>query len=43
MIRAAHQGILFNAPNNVISENPDLPTASTYEVLKAKIEKVGEQ
>lgn len=43
MIRAAHQGILFKAPNNVISENPDLPTASTYEVLKAKIEKVGEQ
>ena len=43
MIRAAHQGILFNAPNNVISENPDLPTASTYEVLKAKIEKAGEQ
>jgi phosphoserine/homoserine phosphotransferase len=43
MIRAAHQGILFKAPNNVISENPDLSTASTYEVLKAKIEKVGEQ
>ena len=43
MIRAAHQGILFKAPNNVISENPDLPTASTYEVLKATIEKVGEQ
>jgi phosphoserine/homoserine phosphotransferase len=43
MIRAAHQGILFKAPNNVISENPDLSTASTYEVLKAKIEKAGEQ
>jgi phosphoserine / homoserine phosphotransferase len=43
MIRAAHQGILFKAPNNVISENPDLPTASTYEVLKVKIKKAGEQ
>ncbi len=43
MIRAAHQGILFKAPNNVISENPDLPTASTYEVLKATIENAGQQ
>ena len=43
MIRAAHQGILFKAPNNVISENPDLPTASTYEVLKATIVNAGQQ
>ena len=43
MIRAAHEGILFKAPENVISENPDLPTASSYEELRVRIEKTVEQ
>jgi len=38
MIRAAHKGILFRAPDNVVAENPDLPVAHTYEELKARIE-----
>lgn len=38
MIRTAHQGILFRAPENVISENPDLPVANTYEELRCRIE-----
>ena len=38
MLRAAHSGILFRAPDNVISENPDLPTAFTYSNLLSEIE-----
>ena len=38
MIRAAHTGILFRAPDNVIAENPDLPVAHAYEELQARIE-----
>ncbi len=39
MLRAAHSGILFQAPDNVIEENPDLPTAFTYDALLEEIEK----
>ena len=39
MLRAADQGILFKAPDNVISENSDLPTAFTYDALLSEIEK----
>ena len=42
MIRAANAGILFKAPDNVIQENPDLPTASTYVELMVEIEKASE-
>ena len=42
MIRAANAGILFKSPDNVIQENPDLPTAFTYEELMAEIEKATE-
>lgn len=42
MLRAAHCGILFKAPENVIKENPDLPTAFTYDALLSEIEKVKE-
>ena len=42
MIRAAHRGILFKAPDNVLAENPDLPTASNFDELKTRIEKDGE-
>jgi phosphoserine/homoserine phosphotransferase len=42
MLRAAHCGILFKAPENVIEENPDLPTAITYDALLSEIEKVKE-
>ena len=43
MLRAAHEGILFKAPNNVITKNPDLPTASTYTELESQIESAREQ
>tara|TARA_Y100000588_G_C14158382_1_gene883713 strand:- start:89 stop:694 length:606 start_codon:yes stop_codon:yes gene_type:complete len=41
MIRAAHNGILFNAPSQVIAENPDLPTAFSYDELETRIEEIG--
>ena len=40
MIRAAHKGILFKAPNQIITENPDLPTAFNYDELETGIEAV---
>ena len=42
MIRAANAGILFRAPENVIRENPDLPTASAYDELMVEIGKASE-
>jgi phosphoserine / homoserine phosphotransferase len=37
MLRAAETGILFNAPQNIIDENSDLPTVSSYEKLRELI------
>jgi hypothetical protein len=38
MIRAANAGALFHAPQNVIDENPDLPSFVDYESLAAWID-----
>ena len=37
MLRAANAGALFNAPENVIVENPDLPSFTDYDDLRAWI------
>lgn len=37
MLGAAHQGILFRAPENVIREFPDFPVTSEYEQLSDTI------
>jgi phosphoserine / homoserine phosphotransferase len=37
MLRAAETGILFNAPQNIIDENSDLPSISSYEKLRELI------
>lgn len=34
MLRKADTGILFNPPQNVIDEHPDLPVAESYDSLK---------
>jgi phosphoserine/homoserine phosphotransferase len=34
MLRKADTGILFNPPQNVIDEHPDLPVAGSYDSLK---------
>jgi phosphoserine/homoserine phosphotransferase len=34
MLRKADTGILFNPPQNVIDEHPDLPVAGSYDALK---------
>lgn len=38
MIRAANAGALVHAPDNVITENPDLPAFSDYDALRAWID-----
>jgi len=42
MLRASNAGILFRAPDNVIEENPDLPTAFNFDALITEIEKAKE-
>jgi phosphoserine/homoserine phosphotransferase len=37
MIQSADHGILFNPPDNVRAEHPDLPVTSTYEELKSAL------
>ncbi|MBQ0713857.1 bifunctional phosphoserine phosphatase/homoserine phosphotransferase ThrH [Paraperlucidibaca wandonensis] len=39
MLGEAEQGILFDAPENVIREFPQFPVTTTYEELKAEIRK----
>ncbi|GAB6053347.1 bifunctional phosphoserine phosphatase/homoserine phosphotransferase ThrH [Magnetospira thiophila] len=39
MLGAAHQGILFHAPDNVIAEFPQFPAVHTYDDLRATIDK----
>jgi len=34
MLKAAHQGILFRPPRNVIEEYPQFPVAASYDDLK---------
>ena len=38
MIRAANAGALFHAPQNVIDENPDLPSFTDYDGLREWID-----
>ncbi len=38
MLRAANAGALFHAPDNVIAENPDLPSFTDYDELRAWID-----
>ncbi len=38
MLRAANAGALFKAPDNVIAENPDLPSFTDYDDLRAWID-----
>ena len=38
MIRAANAGALFHAPQNVIDENPDLPSFADYDGLREWID-----
>jgi len=40
MIQAADHGILFCPPENVIEEFPELPVTTTYEALRAIIERI---
>jgi phosphoserine / homoserine phosphotransferase len=40
MLTEADAGILFNPPENVKEEYPDLPATYTYEEIKEKIERV---
>ena len=40
MLKAADTGILFDPPENVISDHPDLPVCSTYDRLREKIARV---
>jgi len=42
MLQASNAGILFRAPDNVIEENPDLPTAFNFDALITEIEKAKE-
>ena len=39
MLGAAHAGILFSPPDNVIAEFPQYPVTRTYAELRAEIEK----
>jgi phosphoserine/homoserine phosphotransferase len=39
MLGAAHAGILFHPPQNVIDEFPQYPVAMNYAELRAEIDK----
>ncbi len=39
MLGAAHAGILFRPPDNVIAEFPQYPVTTTYDELRAEIER----
>jgi phosphoserine/homoserine phosphotransferase len=40
MLRKAELGILFNPPQNVIDENPDLMVLNSFDALREVIEKL---
>ena len=39
MLTAAHEGILFRPPQNVVTEFPQFPVTQTYAELKTRLEK----
>jgi phosphoserine/homoserine phosphotransferase len=40
MLTAAHEGILFRPPENVVAEFPQFPVTQTYDELKSHLEKI---
>ncbi|MFH1985215.1 MAG: bifunctional phosphoserine phosphatase/homoserine phosphotransferase ThrH [Pseudomonadota bacterium] len=40
MLTAAHEGILFRPPQNVVAEFPQFPVTQTYAELKTRLEKI---
>ena len=40
MLAAADRGILFRPPSNVVAEFPQFPVTTTYDALKAEIQKL---
>lgn len=40
MLQEADTGLLFNPPDNVVQEFPDLPVTRSYEELKAQMQRV---
>ena len=40
MLKEADSGILFNPPDNVISEFPEFPVTFNYEALKQMIQEI---
>ena len=43
MLKAAHAGILFRPPQNVIDEFPQFPVTNSYDELKAEFERAAER